>query len=304
MWTRSMRPNLRKRNFLRDNLLYLKEVEEKLKKKKIRSASSEAESLLRHFGNMSRLDFYTGEKRLPPKARQAVQKALKERVKGTPLSYVLKKAHFFGHIFYVSKDTLIPRPETEGLVEETLNILKTSYPMGVYAPKILDLGTGSGCVALSLTIERPDSRMTALDVSPRALFVTRKNMELHGLRKKIRLVESDLFGFFGEKEKGFWDVIVSNPPYVPSKEIPGLSKEVRSEPKLALDGGSDGLTVIRALLEKAPYFLKKNGWVLVEIGKGHSQALAKRLLKGGVFKKFYFVKDSRSIERILVAQKK
>lgn len=295
---------MRKRNFLRDNLLYLKEVEKKLKQKKIRSASSEAESLLRHFGKMSRLDFYTGQKSLPPKTRHRVQKALKERVQGTPLSYVLKKAHFFGHVFYVSKDTLIPRPETEVLVEETLKILETSYPEGVYAPKILEVGTGSGCVALSLTIQRPDSRMTALDVSPKALFVTRKNMEFHGLRKKIRLVESDLFGFFGEKEKNFWDVIVSNPPYVPTREIPGLSKEVRTEPKLALDGGPDGLTVIRTILEKAPYFLKKNGWLLVEIGKGHSQVLAKRLLKGGVFKKFYFVKDSRSIERILVAQKK
>lgn len=295
---------MRKRNFLRDNLLYLKEVEKKLKAKKIRTASSEAESLLSHFGQMSRLDFYTGEKKLPSKARQAVQKALKERVKGAPLSYLLKEANFFGHVFYVNKDTLIPRPETEVLVDETLKILETSYLAGVYAPKILEVGTGSGCVALSLTIERPDSKMTALDISPKALFVARKNSELHGLRKKIRLVESDLFGFFGEKEKGFWDVIVSNPPYVPSREISGLSKEVRSEPKLALDGGPEGLTVILALIEKAPYFLKKSGWLLVEIGKGHSQALAKRLLKGGIYKKFYFVKDSRSIERILVAQKK
>lgn len=295
---------MRKRNFLRDNLLYLKEVEKKLKAEKIRSASSEAESLLRHFGKMSRLDFYTGEKKLPPKARQAVQKALKARIKGTPLSYVLKKAHFFGYIFYINKDTLIPRPETEILVDETLKVLERSYPTGVVAPKILDVGTGSGCVALSLTIRRPDSRMTALDISPKTIFIAHKNMELHGLRKKIRLVESDLFGFFGEKEKGFWDVIVSNPPYVPSREIQGLSKEVRSEPRLALDGGPEGLTAIRALIEKAPYFLKKNGWLLVEIGKGHSQALAKRLLKGGIFKKFYFVKDSSSIERILVAQKR
>jgi len=294
----------KRRNFLRENLLYLKEVEKRLRKKKVRSAPSEAESLLRHFGKMSRLDFFTGEKPIPPKARKAVQKALQERVKGAPLSYLMKKAEFFGHVFYVSKDTLIPRPETEILVQETLKILDRFYPPVFSSPKILDVGTGSGCVALSLTIKRPDSRMTALDISPRALSVVRKNMEFHGLRKKIKCVESDLFSFFGEKEKSHWDVIVSNPPYVPAEDFPTLSKEVLSEPRIALDGGSRGLRIILALLEKAPYFLKKEGWLLLEIGKGHSQALAKRLLKGGVFNNFCFVKDPAGIERVLIARKK
>ncbi len=292
------------RNFLRDNLLYLKEVEKCLKKKKIRSAPSEAENLLRHFGKMSRVDFYTGEKPVAAKARKAVRKALKERVKGTPLPYLVKKTEFFGRFFYVSKDTLIPRPETEILVEETLKILGIFHPAGSGEPKILELGTGSGCVALSLTIQRPDSRMTALDISPKALSVARKNMEFHGLRKKIKWVESDLFSFFGEKEKSHWDVIVSNPPYVPTEDFPTLSKEVRSEPRIALDGGVKGLKVILALLEKSPYFLKKEGWLLLEIGKGHSQILARKLFKGGIFKNFLFVKDPAGIERVLIAQKK
>lgn len=295
---------MKKRNFSRDNLLYLKEVEKKLKKKKVRSASSEAEALLEHFGRMSRLDFYTGEKKLPIRARKAVQKALKERGKGVPLSYLLKMAYFLGRKFYVNKETLIPRPETEILAEEALKILEAFYPKGDTPPKILDVGTGTGCLAVSLTIERPDSRMTALDVSQKTLAVARKNLEFHGLTKKVRLVESDLFGFFGEAEKAHWDMVISNPPYVPTGEIPGLSKEVRSEPKVALDGGPDGLRVIRALVEKAPYFLKKEGWLLLEIGKGHSQALAKKILKGGVFRKFHFVKDALGVERVLVAQKK
>ena len=299
-----MRQNLKKRNFSRDNLLYLKEVEKELKDKKIRSASAEAETLLRHFGKISRLDFYVGEKTLPVRARRAVQKVLKKRIKGAPLAYLLKTAHFLGHSFYVNKETLIPRPETEVLADEALKILDHFHPRGGSPPKILDIGTGTGCLAVSLTIQRSDSKMTALDVSPKTLSVARKNLEFHGLTKKIRLIESDLFAFFGEKEKGTWDLVVSNPPYVPTARIRGLSKEVRAEPRLALDGGPDGLTVVRAILEKAPYFLKVQGWLLIEIGEGHSQALAKEILKSGVFRKFHFVKDTRGVERVLVVQKK
>lgn len=298
-----MKKPKRQPHFSRDNILYLKEIEKKLKQKKIRSASAEAETLIRHFGKISRVDLYAGERSLPTRVRRSVQKALNERAKGTPLSYLLKKANFFGAEFYVNSETLIPRPETEILAEEALSILEELYPASKSSPKILDVGTGTGCLAVSLTIKRPDSRMTALDVSPKTLAVTRKNLESHGLSKKIRLVESDLFEFFGEKEREAWDMIVSNPPYIPTREIRGLSKEVQSEPKLALDGGPDGLKLVRALLEKAPYFLKKGGWLLIEIGKGHSQVLAKRILKGGVFGKFRFVKDALGVERVLVVQK-
>ena len=190
---------MKRRNFSRENLLILKKVEKKLKNKKIRSASAEAETLLRHFGKMSRLDFFAGEKTLPVRARKSVQKALKERAKGVPLSYLLKTAYFLGLKFYVNKETLIPRPETEILADEALKILDHFYPLGGINPKILDIGTGTGCLAVSLTIQRPDSRMTALDVSPKTLSVARKNLEFHGLTKKVRLVESDLFAFLDRK---------------------------------------------------------------------------------------------------------
>lgn len=294
-----MRLNLRRRNFLRENILYLKEIEGRLKRKRIRPALYEAENLIRHFGAMSRIDFYTGARTLSGRARHLVQRALRTRLGGTPLPHILKQADFCGRTFYVSKDTLIPRPETEIIVEEALGILD-----GKSAPRILDVGTGCGCIAICLTLARPDSRMTALDISPQALEIARKNLKLHGLEKRVQLLESDLFSGFGERQKGSWDLIVSNPPYVPREELRRLSREVRSEPRLALDGGPGGLELVRALLEKSPYFLKKDGWLLVEIGKGHSQLLAKKLLKGGIFKSFRFVKDLAGIERILIAQKR
>jgi len=299
---------------LKENIQYLKSVEERLARAAVLSPSVEAERLIRHFGGMDRVEFFTGEKTLPPGTKRSVEKALRARLTGEPLSYLLREADFYGHRFYVTKDTLIPRPETEILVEEAVRILDVHYQLGdrhgrygdlamtATPPEILDIGTGSGCVAVSLTLARPDCRMTALDVSVKALQTARKNVDLYGLGNRIGLVRSDCFSAFEGDRRGTWDMIVSNPPYVPEEDFPGLSKEVLSEPRLALDGGPKGLRVLERILDQAPAYLEEKGWLLLEIGKGQSEALAEKISRRGLYKNLRFVKDHAGIERVLIAQ--
>ncbi|MGH7198605.1 MAG: peptide chain release factor N(5)-glutamine methyltransferase [Candidatus Omnitrophota bacterium] len=288
-------------NKLKENIQYLKSVQARLARAAVPSAPVEAERLIRHFGGMDRVEFFTGEKALLPGTKKTIEKALRARLAGEPLSYLLREADFFGRRFYVTKDTLIPRPETEILVEEAIRILDRHTP-AASSPEVLDIGTGTGCIAVSLTLARPDCRMTALDVSGSALQAARKNVDFYGLGNKIGLVRSDLFGAFEGGREGTWDIIVSNPPYVPEEDFPSLSREVLSEPRLALDGGPEGLRVLAAILDEAPYYLKKKGWLLLEIGKGQADVLAGKISREGVYTNLKFVKDYAGIERVLIAQ--
>ena len=286
---------------LRENLTLLRKIEADLKAAHILSPEAEAETLITHFSGVRRLDFFTGEKKITLSARRSIQKALTVRKKGKPLFYLTGEAPFYGRLFRVTPDTLIPRPETEVLVEKTLDLLKTRYE-GKTAD-ILDLGTGTGCIAVSLTLEHPDCRMTALDASPEALRIARKNLDLFDLRGRIRLVQSRLFDAFDKDKRRSWDIIVSNPPYVPREGWKKLSREVRSEPRLALDGGPRGLRVVEKILDESPAFLASGGWLLMEIGDGQSVFLEKRLRSKRTFARFDFIKDLNGIDRVLVAQK-
>jgi release factor glutamine methyltransferase len=260
---------------------------------------TEREIVLCHFGRMSRLDLYTGAKRIPPKALRSAADVLKKRARGVPLAYLLGEAPFYGRSFKVSPDVLIPRPETERLVEEALKIL-SAHPR-TPPPEILDLGTGSGCIAASLTLEWPACRMTALDVSRKALAVARKNFKRLGLGKKIVSDTSRLFGRFSGK-KALWDLIVSNPPYIPRRDWKTLPREVRHEPSLALDGGPDGLEVIDRILERAPRYLKPGGRLLLEIGDGQSKKILRKWARRPEYASLAFEKDLNGIERILIAR--
>ncbi len=260
----------------------------RLKKAHVSSPRVEAEELLKHFGKMNRLDLFTGKKSVSAAARRQIAAALKKRVRGTPLQHLLGEWPFFGHSFYVSKDVLIPRPETEVLAEAVLEAME-----GKKTPKILDLCTGSGCLAVSLTISRPECRMTASDISQKALSVARKNCKRHKLGKKITFVRSDLFGAFRHAGRK-WDIIVSNPPYIPTAEIRTLSREVKHDPKLALDGGETGLDLIEKILHDAPHHLESGGTLLMEIGKGQSKILQKK------WPALNFVKDHSGVERVLI----
>ena len=324
-------------DFMKSNVLLLKQIESRLSNSRIMSARPEAEVLVRHFGKMGRIELFAGEKALTAAARNRIHSASKARLRGKPIAYLLKETEFFGHRFFVTENALIPRPETEFLVQEALRLLDRYYPAGqskvschcergrsrgeaisserspralcalamtAYSPAILDLGTGSGCIAVSVTLERPDCRMTALDVSSSVLKIARKNIKYHYLGKKIALVQSDLFGAFGKEKKAYWDMIVSNPPYVPEEDLPGLPKEGQNEPRLALNGGAKGFLVIDKILDQAPHFLKSGGWLLMEIGQGQSKLLKKKLLRSRFFGNLRVVKDFNGIDRILVIQKR
>ena len=281
------------------NILFLKSVEKKLKKAAVLSPSAEAEEMIRHFGQLDRVQLFTGQKEISGPAKLSIAWALQKRRSGVPLAYLLGQAPFFGRSFQVTPDVLIPRPETERLVEEAVCVLKAHFR--ARTPELLDLGTGSGCVAASLTLEWPACRMTALDASEKALSVARKNFRLLGLHQKIRTVKSTLFENIGG-EPSKWDVIVSNPPYVPRRGWGRLPREVRREPRLALDGGPDGLDLIYAILEEAPKHLKRDGWLLMEIGKGQSAKILKKWARRKEYTSLSFKKDLNGIERILVAK--
>ena len=279
----------------RRNLLFLKLATDRLREAGVVSASSEAEAILRHYGRIERLDFYAGNKTLGRPARHRARLALQRRVQGRPLQHVLRTAEFLGIRLRVNRDVLIPRPETELLAEKAIEILSGQRDL-----EVLDVGTGSGCIALSLTGARTDCRMTALDISPRALKVARENARRLGQSPRIRFVQSDLFRAF-RKNKA-WDLIVCNPPYIPSGEIPGLSREVRQEPLLALDGGGDGLAVVSRLLEEAPGRLEAGGWLLMEMGAGQRGRVAS-LMSPADWADVKFMRDYAGIDRILVARK-
>lgn len=189
---------------------------------------------------------------------QRFRDAVTRRAAGEPLQYITGVQDFFGREFRVTPDVLIPRPETELLVEAALEVIADTA-----TPMICDVGTGSGCIAVTLLCERSDTRAIAVDVSDAALAVAAENARRHGVAERIVFEISDCFDAVDSK----FDLIVSNPPYVSAGALDGLQREVRDhEPLVALSPGADGLSVIRRLLADAPAFLKKSGYLIMEIG--------------------------------------
>lgn len=192
------------------------------------------------------------------------------RAAGEPLQYITGRQEFFGLDFEVTTDVLIPRPETELIVEETIRIVQLDR---IAHPVIVDVGAGSGCIAVALARELGDARVIASDVSEAALRVARRNAARHGLGGRVDFVAADLLDAFAEEE--FADFILSNPPYVSEGEMPSLQREVRDwEPRLALTDSSDGLSLYRRLLKDAPSRLKPGGLLICEMGYTQSEKLS------------------------------
>jgi release factor glutamine methyltransferase len=216
------------------------------------------------------------------------------RAEGEPLQYITGTQDFYGREFRVTPDVLIPRPETELLVEAALEVIAD-----ISAPSICDVGTGSGCIAVTLLCERPDASAVAVDVSEAALVVAAENARRHGVDERIELRVSDCF--HGLEPMRF-DLIVSNPPYVSAEALAGLQREVRDhEPLVALSPGADGLSVIRRLLNDAPAFLKPGGHLIMEIGFDQGEKV-QDLIDSSVWRLVEIRPDLQSIPRILVVQ--
>lgn len=202
---------------------------------------------------------------LPGEARAELDELLARRARGEPLAYILGEREFYGLPFAVSPAVLIPRPETELLVEQVLAYAKAGNPVA----SVVDVGTGSGAIAIALAVHLPNARVLAIDRSREALLVAAKNVARHGVGDRVELLLGDMLAGLA----GSHDVVVANPPYVPSGVIPTLDRSVRDfEPRLALDGGPDGLDPHRRLLSQLPGRLRPGGLFLVEIADDRGAA--------------------------------
>ena len=232
-----------------------------LASKGVESPRLEAQILLAHVMNCPKIELVARSEEQPGEAeRTTFRELIRRRVEGWPVAYLVGRRDFYLLSFAVTPAVLIPRPDTETLVEQALRLLK-----GRSGATVLDLGTGSGCIAVSLAHQAPGARVVAVDVSPDALEVARQNAARHGVADRVTLRLGDLFA---PLEPGAtFDLIVSNPPYVTPTELAGLAPEVRDhEPRIALDGGPDGLAFYRRIADEAGRFLNPGGSVLVEIG--------------------------------------
>jgi release factor glutamine methyltransferase len=251
----------------------------------------EKELLFTHVLKCERADLYKAKNRaLTPEQSSRIADALRRRASGEPLNYILGMAWFMGHEFLVDENVLIPRPETELLVEAAVQ-------HSAYVKIIMDAGTGCGNIAISLAKALPAKKVIATDISERALEVARKNAELN--KACVSFVRCDMLDCFPPES---CDMVVSNPPYVVRDEIDGLQPEVRREPRGALDGGKDGLDFYRKLAWQAPACLGQDGLLLVEIGCGQGDSVRKILEEGG-FRILETRVDFARIERVIVAQK-
>lgn len=220
-------------------------------------------------------------------------KYIKQIIEGKPLQYIMQKQEFMGMDFFVNEDVLIPQPDTEILVETVLDICKK---YGEQSLRILDLCTGSGAIAISLS-KILNAQVFASDVSTKALKVAEKNNVLNNT--KVEFIESNLFEQInGEK----FDIIVSNPPYIKNKEIKSLSKQVQNEPYIALAGGEDGLDFYRKIIDEAYKHMNKNGYLCLEIGYDQKEDLIKLIKQNENYEYENCIKDLSNNDRCIIAK--
>jgi release factor glutamine methyltransferase len=232
-----------------------------------------AELLLGHILKTSRVKLYVDLDRPLAKEELAAYRGLiQRRLAYEPTQYLVGAKEFYNRRFAVDARVLIPRPETELLVEAVLKALPVDAPC-----RVLDLCTGSGCIAITLAAERPQASVWATDLSPEALEVARANAESLGVGSRVTFLQGDLFAAVPEGPT--FDLIVSNPPYVKRGELPTLQREVRKEPQLALDGGVDGLDLVRRIVEAAPQRLKPGALLAMEIGEDQGDAARQTLAR-------------------------
>ncbi len=227
------------------------------------------------------------------------QSLIARRASGEPLQYIVGQQEFFGLPFRVTPAVLIPRPETELLVEETIRLAQT-LPHA-HAPVIVDVGTGSGCIAIALARELENARIYATDLSADALAVARQNAALNGVAERIQFIQCDLLAGLPARLQA--DFIVSNPPYIATHEMAALQREVREwEPHAALTDNADGLSFYRRLLAETPQHLKSEGYLLCELGYQQAEVVTATVKEG--WSKHYLLNDLQGIPRTLVAQKR
>lgn len=258
-------------------------------------AQSEIDFAIEILFGYSAKDFILGKK-LSEKEKNRLQEIIFERLeKKCPIQQLVGNAYFFGRKFYVTKDTLIPRPETEILIVEILKHIKN-----IDTPKILDIGSGTGCIPITLALENKNLLADSVDISEKAIEVAKKNSNLHKVENRVNFFKSDLF----ENVNDSYNLIVSNPPYIPIKDKNTLQTEVKDfDPALALFAYDEqGIEFYERIINSASKYIEKNGFICFEIGINQSTIVAK-LLYNNNFKNIEITKDLNNIDRVIIAQK-
>jgi release factor glutamine methyltransferase len=275
---------------------------------------NETELILCDVLNCNRSRLYLeglGELPLSIEQQQRYAYILEERKKGIPLQYILARCEFFGLEFRIRTGVFIPRPETEILVEEAIEKTRDegrglpAGKAGTRDVKILDIGTGSGNIAISLAKNISNAKITAADISPQAITLARENAKMHEVDGNIEFIQADIFSQTVNCKllSVNYDLIISNPPYIRSADIQHLEPQVRYEPKVALDGGEDGLGFYRKIISLAGSLLKLDGVLLFEIGLNQAKDIAGISKYYSRFSIEKIVKDYSSIKRVMILKR-
>ena len=283
----------------------LKNGQKILEQSGIREAGLDAWLLLEYITGKSRAYYFAhGDEGVTEETACRYQELIRKRAEHIPLQHLTHQAFFMGYEFYVNEDVLVPRQDTETLMEAALELLK-----GNKAPRILDMCTGSGCIITSLMLEVPEASGTGVDLSEKALEVAIRNARELGTADRTKFVKSDLFSAenFSKKDNAEkvtgYDMLISNPPYIPSGEIEGLMEEVRlHDPRMALDGMEDGLYFYREITRQAMDHIRPGGWLLYEIGCEQGKDVKELLEKEG-FIKTEIRQDLCGLDRVVLGQR-
>jgi release factor glutamine methyltransferase len=262
-------------------------------KRQIESPRLNIEHLLAEALGKKRIELYLEfDREIPEQLLEPLRNKVRRRAEGEPLQHLLGHWDFFGRTFKTDRRALIPRPETETLVETVLGEIR---PDASFGRRLVDVGTGTGILAITFALERPGLEITGLDISDDALALARENAGR--LDASIAFRRSDLLDAAG----GTYDLVVANLPYVATSDLPGLPREVQFDPAIALDGGEDGLTIVKRLIESIPNKLAANSLVALEVGQGQAERVASFLARQN-FRDITIKKDYHGIERILTAR--
>jgi release factor glutamine methyltransferase len=270
------------------------------KRRGIENGRPTAEVLLAHCLQCKRIDLYLRyDQPLQADELTRFKKMIQRRGQREPDAYIIGQKEFWSLAFRVTPAVLIPRPETECLVEAALERCSSQD-----AIQVLELGTGSGAISIVLAHERVNWRIWASDISSEALAVARENARRLLGAEKIEFIRGSWFEPF-ESQKGCFDLVIANPPYVPANDLAGLEPEVRRfEPNAALDGGAEGLDHLRHIIQTAPDYLKPSGWLILEMGYDQGRAVEALGRRRGVYQSIEVAKDYSGLDRVALFQRK
>ena len=273
----------------------LKKADKYLKINNIKSSRLDSEILLSKAINQDRKYIILNpKKKLSNKVFSCFKKLISQRSKGTPIAYLVEKKEFWKYEFKITENVLIPRPDTELIIEEALKVSKNKLKL-----KVLDIGVGSGCIILSILKERKDFNGVGIDISQKSIGLSKLNSKNLGVQNRVKFIKTDIDNF----NHGKYDLIISNPPYIKKLDLKYLEKDIiKFEPKLALDGGLDGISEISSVINKSSELIKKNGKFLLEIASDQKK-IVKRLLKNKGFYINKILRDYGNNDRCIVSTK-